>query len=62
MYILGVISGMLLAWLWLTKLSPYAKEHTEDPTMVRVQCHYCGHMYVTSYGNVRVTNKCMSCA
>ena len=53
---------MLLAWLWLTKLSPYAKEHTEDPTMVRVQCHYCGHMYVTSYGNVRVTNKCMSCA
>jgi hypothetical protein len=62
MYILGVLSGIFIAWLWLSRLSPYAKEHTEDPTMVDVQCFYCGRMYSIGYENIRVTNKCMSCA
>jgi len=65
MYVLGVLSGMLLAWGWLVFASPYArkthKEEVEQRGTVEVRCNHCGQMSWVNYGEVRVDTKCMKC-
>ena len=60
MFILGTIGGMFFAWVWLTYGSPYARKNNAKAG-VQVRCYHCGRMYTTSYGQVRVDTKCITC-
>ena len=58
---LGMATGMLLMWLWLTEGSPAARKSKKSKNTVSVLCYHCGRMYETGYGNVRTSNYCNNC-
>jgi hypothetical protein len=56
----GMLVGMFLMWIWLTKGSPTAT-HTK-PLSINVLCSHCGRMYKSAPENVRTSNYCSACA
>jgi hypothetical protein len=58
-FILGILVGVFVAWVWLTQQSPAAKKI--EPSTVDILCYHCGRMYKTAPENMRVPNYCFDC-
>jgi hypothetical protein len=64
MFALGVLSGIVIAWAWLTLASPHAQKVLKENIkigVVQVRCVHCGRMSWVSHGDVHVDTKCMRC-
>ena len=62
MYVLGVLSGMIIAWTWLVFASPHAIKEKNNPDILTETCSHCGRQYAVAPQHLRVPGLCARCA